>query len=464
MTTVPKRKSNSNKILITLAILAVLGIGGGLWAKHAGWIGKADVVKVAIEKAEERKIIETVSASGKIYPVIEVGVSPDVSGEIMELTVEEGDSVKSGQLIARINPEIYASVVDQANAGVNASRSNEANASARIKQGDAAIKQLQVQIDNARRSLKRSQQLYKDEVISKAELETAETLVQQLEAQIQGAQADLAALRESVQGASYNTQSTQASLKQARDNLRRTNVYAPLSGIVSKLNVKKGERVVGTSQFSGTEMLRIADFKAMEARVDVSENDIVRVSMNDTALVDIDAYPDRKFKGVVTQIASSAGSTSQLQAATNQITNFTVKIRLLPSSYLDLVKKNKLPFRPGMSCSADIQTETIDKALAVPIQAVTTREDTLKTKINPNLEKSENRDDLKELVFVLNNNMVMSREVTVGLQDESYIQILSGLKGGEEVVSAPYRVISKELKDSLMVEKVSKEELYKKEE
>ena len=328
MTTVPKRKSNSNKILITLAILAVLGIGGGLWAKHAGWIGKADVVKVAIEKAEERKIIETVSASGKIYPVIEVGVSPDVSGEIMELTVEEGDSVKSGQLIARINPEIYASVVDQANAGVNASRSNEANASARIKQGDAAIKQLQVQIDNARRSLKRSQQLYKDEVISKAELETAETLVQQLEAQIQGAQADLAALRESVQGASYNTQSTQASLKQARDNLRRTNVYAPLSGIVSKLNVKKGERVVGTSQFSGTEMLRIADFKAMEARVDVSENDIVRVSMNDTALVDIDAYPDRKFKGVVTQIASSAGSTSQLQAATNQITNFTVKIRL----------------------------------------------------------------------------------------------------------------------------------------
>ena len=186
MTTVPKRKSNSNKILITLAILAVLGIGGGLWAKHAGWIGKADVVKVAIEKAEERKIIETVSASGKIYPVIEVGVSPDVSGEIMELTVEEGDSVKSGQLIARINPEIYASVVDQANAGVNASRSNEANASARIKQGDAAIKQLQVQIDNARRSLKRSQQLYKDEVISKAELETAETLVQQLEAQIQG--------------------------------------------------------------------------------------------------------------------------------------------------------------------------------------------------------------------------------------------------------------------------------------
>jgi HlyD family secretion protein len=233
---------------------------------------------------------------------------------------------------------------------------------------------------------------------------------------------------------------------------------------VSKLNVKKGERVVGTSQFSGTEMLRIADFKAMEARVDVSENDIVRVSMNDTALVDIDAYPDRKFKGVVTQIASSAGSTSQLQAATNQITNFTVKIRLLPSSYLDLMKKSKLPFRPGMSCSADIQTETIDKALAVPIQAVTTREDTLKAKINPNLEKSENRDDLKELVFVLNNNMVMSREVTVGLQDESYIQILSGLKGGEEVISAPYRVISKELKDSLMVEKVSKEELYKKEE
>lgn len=463
MATASKRKNSSNKILITIAILVALGIAGGLFAKYKGWIGKADVVKVAVEKAEERKIIETVSASGKIYPVIEVGVSPDVSGEIMELTVEEGDSVKRGQLIARINPEIYESVVDQANAGVNASRSNESTASARIKQGEAGIKQLQVQIENTRRSLKRSQQLFKDGVISKAELETAETAMQQLEAQLQGAQADLTALREGVQGASYNTQSTQASLKQARDNLRRTNVYAPLSGIVSKLNVKKGERVVGTSQFSGTEMLRIADFKAMEARVDVSENDIVRVSMNDTALVDIDAYPNRKFKGIVTQIASSAGSSSQLQTATNQITNFIVKIRLLPSSYPDLMGQNTLPFRPGMSCSADIQTETVDKALSVPIQAVTTREDTLKKQMNPNLEKSNKDDDIKELVFVLSNDIVIGREVTVGVQDESYIQVLSGLKGGEEVIAAPYRVISKELKDSLKVEKVSKEELYKKE-
>lgn len=471
--TAQKKANNNRKFLIAFFALLLLIIGAIWYAKQQGWLFKEAKVRVATETSALRQIVETVSASGKIYPVIEVGLAPDASGEVISLTVEEGDSVRKGQLIARINPDIYESAVEQASAGVNASKSNEATSSARIRQGEAAIAQLQVQISNAKRSLDRNRQLFKDEVISKAELEAIETTAAQLEAQLQGSQADLTALRQGVEGASYNTQSTQASLKQARDNLRKTNVYAPISGIVSKLNVKQGERVVGTSQFSGTEMLRIADFSAMEARVDVSENDIVRVSLGDTALVEIDAYPDRKFTGIVTQMANSAGSgTSAVAAATNQITNFTVKVRLLPSSYTDLLQKNKLPFRPGMSCSADIQTETVRQALAVPIQAVTTREDSLQI-INRAIKQaanSDNDDDTKaaaqEVVFVLNptDQRVRLQKVKTGLQDESYIQITEGLKAGDEVVAAPYSVITKELKDSLVVEKVSKQALYKKEE
>jgi len=461
MATAKKRSTRIPTIISVILTLITLVAG---YAYSKGWFKKDDTIKIATEKAEYRKIIETITASGKIYPVVEVNIAPDVSGEIIDLLVEEGDSVTKGQLLARINPDTYQAMVEQGEATVNASQSNEANASARIEQGQAAIKQLQVQLENTKRTLARNQQLFKEGVIAKADLETTETAVQQIEAQIKGAQADLKALSQTVQGASYNTQSTKASLKQARDNLNRTNVYAPMSGIISKLNVKKGERVVGTSQFAGTEMLRIADFKAMETRVDVSENDIVHVHLNDTAYIEVDAYPDRKFIGLVTQIASSANS-SALSAATDQITNFTVKIQLMPSSYMDLLKKNTLPFRPGMSCSADIQTKTIPKTLCVPIQAVTTREDSLKKHQLQQETANTTTNALKELVFVWqSDNTVLSREVSVGIQDETYIEVLSGLKEGEEIVAAPYKAISKDLKDSLKVEKVSKEILYKKEE
>lgn len=457
-------KKRSSRIPVIIAIIIILGISAAIYGYTKGWFKKDETIKIATEKVQYRKIIETVTASGKIYPVVEVNIAPDVSGEIIDLLVEEGDSVTKGQLLARINPDTYQAMVEQGEATVNASQANEANASARIEQGQATIKQLQIQLENTRRTLTRNQQLFKEGVIAKADLETTETAVQQLEAQIKGAQADLRALSQTVQGASYNTKGTQASLKQARDNLRRTNVYAPMSGIISKLNVKKGERVVGTSQFAGTEMLRIAEFKAMETRVDVSENDIVHVQVNDTAYIEIDAYPDRKFVGLVTQIASSS-NTSALAAATDQITNFTVKIQLMPSSYMDLLKKNTLPFRPGMSCSADIQTKTIPKALSVPIQAVTTREDTLKKHQEKQEPSNTNTNALKELVFVWQpDNTVLSREVNIGIQDETYIEILSGLQEGEEIVAAPYKAISKDLKDSIKVQKVSKEILYKKEE
>ncbi len=434
------KKKRSNRILYILGAVVLLLVVGLAIGKQQGWIGKPQHTKVAIEKAEKRTIIETVSANGKIYPETEVAISPDVSGEVVQLLVEEGDSVKAGVLLAKINPETYTSMVERADAAVNASKSSTSNV-------EAQITQLQVQLDQARKNYNRNKQLFNDAVISQADLENTETAVRNIEAQI-------AAIRKSAEGASFNVQSAQASLKEAKDNLKRTNVYAPISGVVSKLNVKKGERVVGTSQFTGTELMKIANFNNIEVRVDVSENDIIRVSVGDTANVEIDAYLNRKFTGLVTHIASSANSLNQLSG--DQITNFTVKIRLLKDTYESLFKEFKLPFRPGMSASVDIQTKRAADVITVPIQAVTTREipDSLKK------AKTPQANDLQELVFVVKDGKVKGYPVKPGIQDNTYIEILEGLQVGDEVVSAPYRVVNKTLKDDLPVEVVEKDKLY----
>lgn len=447
----------SKRLLIFLVVLAVGAIAAAFVAKQQGWIGKKILTKVATEKAQRRIIVETVSGSGKIYPEIEVALAPDASGELTELLVEEGDSVRKGQLLARINPDIYKSMVERADAAVNSARSSQANASGNIDQISAQIGQVEVQIANARRLNERNQQLLKDGVISQMEADNSETSLRALEQQLRGLQASKNASNKGVEGAGYNVKSAQATLKEARDNLNRTNIYAPMNGIVSKLNVEKGERVVGTSQFSGTEIMRIADMKTMEVQADISENDIVRVSLRDTAYIEVDAYTGRKFKGIVTQIANSAKTGTQLTG--DQITNFIVKIRLLQESYADLLKDRTFPFRPGMSATVDIETHKIAQALSVPIQAVTVRlpDDSLTTE-KPKAEQEQ------ELVFVYRDGRVYQTPVTVGIQDETYIQILSGVAENVEVVSAPYRTIAKTLKDSLEVERVSKEDLYKKKE
>lgn len=433
-----------NKLLVILGILAGIAVAVAVIGKNQGWFGKGALLKVATEKIEQHTIIETVSASGKIYPEVEVIITPDVAGEVVKLTVEEGDSIKKGQLLATINPDIYSSMVDRADAAVNSAKANKANAQARISQ-------IEAQLVNARKIYDRNKKLLADKIVAQIEVDNAESSLRSLEAELKAA-------RQTVEGAGFNVQSAQASSKEARDNLRKTTIYSPMNGTVSKISVEQGERVVGTSQFAGTEMMRIANLNAMEARVDVSENDIIRVKTGDTAIVEIDAYIDREFKGIVTQIANSANSVNQL--STDQITNFTVKILMLSESYNDLFKEQKFPLRPGMTCSVDIQTKKVENAIAVPIQAVTTREvpDSLKTK------DMKATDEIRELVFIHQNGKVISSDVKVGIQNESYFEVLSGLKIGDEVVTAPYRVISKKLEDGTEVEVVDKEDLYKKDE
>lgn len=450
-----KQKSNIWKWL--LLILAILGIVIAASAKKMGYWGKPELKKIAVEKAEKRTLIETVSANGKIYPEVELKLSPDVSGEIVDLNISEGDSVKKGQLLARINPDIYTSIEERAKASVNISKSSVAGAESQMQQSQAQIQQIQAQLQNAQQTHQRNLQLFADKVISKAELELSETNLATIKAQLNAANAALSAAQKNIEGSGYNVQSAEAGLKESRDNLRKTNIYAPINGVVSKLNVEKGERVVGTSQFAGTEMLRIANFAMMEVRVDVSENDIIRVNIGDTALVEVDAYIDRKFNGIVTQIASSANSPSI--ASTDQMTNFTVKIRLLPTSYADLLTKQSIPFRPGMSASVEIITKRIENALSIPIQSVTVREDT--TTLNKKVAPKDNKP--QEIVFVIKNDTAYIRKVSTGSQDENYIEIKQGLQANEEVVSAPYSAISKELTDSLAINKVTMDKLFKKE-
>jgi len=450
----------SKRVIWIIVILVVL-IGGLVGMKAAGVIGKEEGLKVSAEKAARRTIIETVNASGKIYPEIEVKVSPDISGEIIVLNVEEGDSVKRGKILANIYADIYTTQRDQASAVVSQQQAS-------VENNKAQLESLKSQMELAQRTYDRQKKLLDDKVISRAEFEQAENA-------LQTAKANYNAAIQGIKSGQAGVQSASASLERANKDLSRTAVLAPMDGVVSLLNVKKGERVVGNSMMAGTEMMRIADMSIMEVRVDVGENDIPKVKLGDSALVEIDAYNNRKFKGIVTKIASSSTSSAQAAQTANDVTNFKVHIRLLPESYKDLLASPKLksfPFRPGMNASADIQTKTKSNVLSVPINAVTTREkgtDKLvgsdkEKKVEEGIQESDKATlaaDMDEVVFVLQaDGTVKKIKVKTDIQDINNIEITEGLKEGDEVISAPYNVVSKTLKDGMKVKKVEKDKLF----
>jgi HlyD family secretion protein len=444
--------------LVGLVILLVI-------LKKSGTLGKDEGIKVSTEKVTKRTIVETVNASGKVYPVVEVKLSPDISGEIVELNVMEGDSVKKGQVLARIYADIYATQRDQASAIVNQQQAQVANVS-------SSIEALRAQLDQAKKTYDMQKQLLDDKVISQSEFNTAD-------AGYKTAQANYNAAKQTIRGSQAGVQSARAALSKANKDISRATLESPMDGVVSLLNVKKGERVVGSSLMAGTEMMRIADLRQIEVRVDVGENDIPKIHLGDSASVEVDAYNNRKFKGIVTQIASSNNGAASLQTSSGtDVTNYKVYIRLLPESYQDLLdptKPKSFPFRPGMSASADIQTKTHENRLSVPINAVTTRDKNDSTNSKSYVDKSSSSDvsttdktnstsdDLEEVVFVLQKDGTVNKvKVRTDIQDINYIEILGGLNEGDEVITGPYDVVSKTLKSKDKVKVVPKSELFDK--
>lgn len=448
-----KKKITRWVIIGAVALIALLIIG-----KKAGWLGSDNNQLVSTDLVVKKTLTEVVTASGKIQPETEIKMSPDVSGEIVELMVKEGDSVKKGDYLLKIKPDLYESAVERTVAAGNSANANLSNSKARLEQVNAQFVQTEL-------SYQRNKNLYDQTVISQAEYENALAAYQMGLADVRAAEA-------SVKASNFSVMSSYATIKEANENLRKTSVFAPMDGTVSLLNVEVGERVVGTEMMAGTEMMRIANLEVMEVIVDVNENDIVKIKLKDSVDIEVDAYLKRKFKGVVTEIANSA-TTSGL--AVDQVTNFKVKIRILPDSYADLVSNgNKYPFRPGMSATVDIKTNTVFNVLAVPLSAVSTRSDSTqmenlkdkKVQSKDNKEQVEaetpvDKSSLIEVVFVYKDGKVEQRKVKTGVQDAYYIEIIEGLKEGEEVVTAPYSLISRILKNNMPVEKVSKEELFK---
>ena len=427
-----------------------------------GVFGKAEGTKVTAEKVAVRTLIEVVNASGKIYPEVEVKISPDISGEITELTVQEGDTVKKGQLLARIYADVYNIQRNQAASGV-------AQSQAQVDNSRAALDALKAQMEQAQRTYDMQKRLFDDKVISMSEFNIAD-------ANYKTSRANYNAAQQGIRGGQASVQSARQNLAKANTDLGRTAIVAPMDGVVSLLNVKKGEKVAGNSFNVGTEMLRIADMAKIEIRVDVGENDIPKVKLGDSALIDIDAYSGRKFKGLVTQIASSntgASSMSSLASTSTDVTQYKVYVRLLPESYTDLLGKGSFPFRPGMSANVDIQTRTQANVLSVPINAVTTRDkgDTLDVKASKKTKEantdavmsSGNVDDLDVIVFVKDSASKVSMvKVTTGIQDLNHIEIISGLRKDQEVITGPYDVVSKTLKNGTKVKVVDKKDLFEK--
>lgn len=427
-------KKNKKRLVIIISALLLL-----LVLIIIGKTNGEDGTKVAIEKVATHTITETVTANGKIYPETEVRISPEVSGEIIELHVEEGDSVQKGQLLVKINPAIYTSVVQQAEASMQQTKSNVANTQQMSAQSKANYEQ-------ALANYNRNKKLIADKVISATEFE-------QIEAAYKSAKAAYEATQASIAGGNFGVRASAANLNQARENLLKTSIVAPRSGIISALSVKNGERVLGTAQMQGTQLLSIADMSRIELRVDVSETDIAKVKIGDTSIITADAYRNRKFIGLVSKIAVSSTTTST--ATSDQVTNYTVHILILPSSYADIIPSGayKYPFKPGMSASVEIQTRKEYNMLSVPVNAVTTRDWA---------DTSKQHDEIRQVVFVYNaaQKNVLIRDVLTGIQDNKFIQITKGLHAGDEVVIAPYGAIARLLKDKARVHVMPKDKLF----
>jgi HlyD family secretion protein len=446
-------------ILFGLLGLIVLLVGYKMIAGN-----KDEGEKVSTEKVTRRTIIETVNASGKVYPEVEVKISPDISGEVVELNV--GDSVYRGQILARIFADIYALQRDEAASRVNQS-------AAVVENSKAALEALQASLDQAKQAYDRNKKLYDDKVISRAEFESYETTYK-------SAQANYNAAKQNIKGLQAGVQGAQTGLSSANKNLGRTTLVAPMNGVISSLSIKKGERVAGNSFSIGTEMMRVADMSVLEVRVDVGENDVVKVHLGDSADVEVDAYNNRKFKGVVTEIASSVkGGISANALSSTDVTQYEVKIRLDKNSYSDLfdpTKPKSFPFRPGMNARADIKTKRHENVLSVPINSVTTRvigsDKTIADKKKEEQKKQTaegnadatvtvDSDELEEIVFVVTKEgKVKKMKVKTDIQDINYIEIKEGLADGDEVVSGPFNAISKTLKDGATVKVVPKDKLF----
>ena len=430
------KKKNKRIVIIILAAIALLVVAGIIRNKN-----RVIAVDVTVEEAKERTIREKVSGSGKIFPELEVKISSDVSGEVVKLYIKEGDSVKANQILAVVNPDTYESVVQRAQAGLNNSKAQLANTRSMVKASIAQKEQIEAQLENARSIYRRNKSLHDQKVISDAELENAFSSMKSLEASLKSAEANVLSAQEGVKAAEYSVKSVEASLDEAVKQLRRTTIISPIDGIVTMLAVEEGERVVGTMQMAGTEMMRISNMNNMEVRVEISENDIIKVKKGDNALIEVDSYFDRKFTGHVVEVASSASDIGRAGLTTDKVTNFMVKVRFDNESYSEMIKDaGSFPFRPGMSASVEIFTSSVENVVSIPIQAVTTRpKDETKTEVT-------DFRDLNEVVFLMDNDTAIMRIVTTGIQDDEYIEIREGISSGDIVVTGPYGKVSMDLK------------------
>jgi HlyD family secretion protein len=442
-------------ILIGIGVLLVII----LVAKFTGLIGGEQIEKVTVDKAAEKKVVETVTASGKIQPETEVKLSSEVSGEVTELSVKEGDVVKKGQLLCKVRPDVLQSGYERAVASYNSQKATVASSEQQLVQNQANF-------INAEATYKRNVELFNKKVISASEFDAAK-------AAYLTAKATLASAKENVTGAKFGLEQSGANVKEAGANLAKTTIYSPVDGVVSKLSIELGDRILGTSQNAGTEIMRISNLTTMEVNVDVNENDINRVNVGDSAVVEIDAFADKKFKGIVTEIASSSTSVGTTNTSVDQVTNFSVKVRLLADSYSSVkggAKDLPSPFRPGLSATVDIESETVT-SLAIPIQAVFTSNKDKSTDPMANAGNDQNQDKqknklndktVKQFVYLFDSktSTVKQAEVTTGIQNDQFIIVKTGLKAGQEIVTGPYSAIQNKLKDNMKVEKTTKDKLF----
>lgn len=434
--------------LIVGIIIALL-----IAAKFAGLIGGEKPEKVVIEKAEERKVIETVTASGKIQPETEVKLSSEVSGEVVELLVKEGDVVKKGQLLCKVRPDVLKSGYDRAQASYSSQKASVASSQQQLRQSEGNFV-------NAEATYKRNVELFGKKVISASEFDAAK-------AAYLTAKTNLESAKQNVISAKFGLEQSGANVQEASANLAKATIFAPTDGVISKLSVELGDRILGTSQMAGTEIMRISNLTTMEVNVDVNENDINRVNVGDSATIEVDAFEDKKFKGIVTEIASSSkdvGTTTSV----DQVTNFNVKVRIIADSYSGVkggAKDLPSPFRPGLSATVDIESSS-EYGLSVPIQSVFTSDALNKdpkkaeeAKVDQQMSKLTDK-SIKQYVYTYSNGIVRQTEVKTGIQNDQYILIKSGIKAGVEVVTAPYSAIQNKLKDGAKVEKTTKDQLF----
>lgn len=418
------------KTLIWIVVITILLMTLLIFGSKAGWFGKkGKYKKVEINKIELLDITETVAATGKIQPEVEVKLSSEVSGEIIDLPIKEGQQVKKGDLLVKINPDLVQSRLNQSQAGLQTVK-------AQLDQAEAALK-------NAELNYNRNSALFEKGVISKSEWDRSI--------------ADFESAEAAKKSAYYSVQSAAANVKQSRDNLSRTSIYAPMNGTISKLSVELGERVVGTAQMAGTEIVRVANLNNMEVEVDVNENDIVKVAVGDSTIVEVDAYLKREFKGIVTEIANSAQTT----LSADQVTNFKVKIRIVPESYKDLTDgkpENYSPFRPGMTATVDVITDKKNQVIGVPISAIVIKTDTTSGKKSKVKKKNTLNAEKFECVFVKIGEEAKLRVITTGIQDDSSIEITSGLSKGDLVITGPYNTVTKTLNNGDKVEVKTEDE------